>query len=173
MPGDWKATVDDTIGSFSYDPEDKYTSNCAIADVFYVDSDYTKINGVNRLTSLEFRVTYEDNEAGSDFDMDALFTYKIKADDKDPNLVDVSITGFYHDTFAGQIGGYSIFGTAGVITPNYSNCKSSNTCSIANEGGIGYIVDNRSYYLDMMKVIKNIPFIILNLKILIISEKKF
>ena len=158
MPDDWKATkatVDETIGSFSYDPEDKYTSNCAIADVFYVDSDYTEINGVNRLTSLEFRVTYEDNEAGSDFDMDALFTYKIKADDKDPNLVDVSITGFYHDTYAGQIGGYSIFGTAGVITPNYSNCKSSNTCSIANEGGTGYIVDNRSYYLDMMKVNQN------------------
>lgn len=141
----------DIVGGYAFDKGDGYSSNCAIADVFYVNSSFTEIDGVNRLTSLEFRVTYEDNEAGSDFDMDALFTYKIQADSSNPDLIDVSITGFYHDTYAAQLGGYSIFGTSGVITPNYSNCSSTDgTCEISSSG---YVVDaKKSYYLDVMKV---------------------
>ena len=146
----WSATIDG-IGTYSYDPEDQYTSNCAVADVFYVNSSYSTTDEGEKLTSLEFRVTYEDNEAGSDFDMDALFTYKVWADEQNKNLVNVSITGFYHDTYAGQIGGYSIFGTKGVITPNYSNCNSS-SCSISSTG---YVVNNKNFYLDMMKVDQN------------------
>ena len=138
----------DGLGDYTYDTETAYTSNCAVADVFYVNSSHSKINGTNRLTSLEFRVTYEDNEAGSDFDMDALFTYKLWADETDENLINVSITGFYHDTYAGQIGGYSIFGTKGVITPNYEKCTAKK-CSINDTG---FAVDNRNFYLDMMKV---------------------
>ena len=145
------------LGSFTYDTENlqkgsAYTSNCAVADVFYVNSSHSKVKGgTDRLTSLEFRVTYEDNEAGSDFDMDALFTYKLWADETDENLINVSITGFYHDTYAGQIGGYSIFGTKGVITPNYEKCTSKK-CST---GDTQYIVDGRNFYLDMMKVDQN------------------
>lgn len=143
-------TISD-LGKLSYDVEKAYTSNCAVADVFYVNSSHSKINGADRLTSLEFRVTYEDNEAGSDFDMDALFTYKLWADETDENLINVSITGFYHDTYSGQIGGYSIFGTEGVITPDYKKCSAAK-CSINDTG---FTVDNRNFYLDMMKVDQN------------------
>lgn len=141
----------DNIGNYTYDPEDSYTSNCAVADVFYVNSSYSKVGNDERLTSLEFRVTYEDNEAGSDFDMDALFTYKLWADESDENLINVSVTGFYHDTYSGQIGGYSIFGTNGVITPNYDKCRAKQ-CSINQTG---YVVDGRNFFLDMMKVDQN------------------
>ena len=51
----------DGLGDYTYDTETAYTSNCAVADVFYVNSSHSKINGTDRLTSLEFRVTYEDN----------------------------------------------------------------------------------------------------------------
>lgn len=134
--------------SYGYDTEDAYTSNCAVADVFFVNSKTETVLNEQRLTGIEFRVTYEDNEAGSDFDMDAIFTYKVEADDDDPNLMNVSITGYYSDTYAAQLGAYSIFGTAGVITPNYNNCTSG-TCSTSTTG---YIVDDRTFYIDVMKV---------------------
>ena len=81
--------------------------------------------------------------------MDALFTYKVWADEQNKNLVNVSITGFYHDTYAGQIGGYSIFGTKGVITPNYSNCNSS-SCSISSTG---YVVNNKDLILIILLLV--------------------
>lgn len=145
------------IGSFNFDKEEGYTSNCAVADVFFVNSQSAFINGEERLTGVEIRVTYEDNEAGSDFDQDALFTYKIESDANNKDLIDVSITGFYSDTYAGQLGAYNIFGVEGTITPNYSNCNDS-YCTIKSLGTTDedrYKIDTRSYYIDVMKVEQN------------------
>ena len=138
---------------YSYDTEDGYTSNCSIADVFLINSTTTGVGNEQRLTEVEFRVTYEDTESGSDFDMDAIFTYKIKADEDDENLIDVSITGFYSDTYAGESGGYNIFGTAGVITPDYTKCTDKTKACDASS--LGYVVDHRTHYIDIMKVDQN------------------
>ena len=149
-----KLNMADGIGAFSYDGESgHYTNSCGIMDVFYINSKYDTIDGQNRMVEVEFRVTYEDNESGSDLDMDASFAYKIEADKNNPNILTVTVTGFYHDTYAGQIGGYNIFGTAGSIEPYEGDCANPGDwiCGIKT-----YKVNaKKTLYLDVMKVDQN------------------
>ncbi len=88
-----------------------YTTSCGIGDVFFVDSQY---DDEGNLAGVEFRVTYEDNDGGSDFDMDVAASYKITRDPDDPNVLDVEINGYYSDGYAPMILGYVIIGTQGV-----------------------------------------------------------
>ncbi len=114
----------------------KYTTSCGIGDVFYVDSEY---NSKGNLSGIEFRVTYEDNDGGSDFDMDVAASYKVYQDTSDPNVLNVEISGYYSDGYAPMIIGYVIIGTEGVYEYNHN-------------GVTGWTLNkNKTVYFDIMK----------------------
>lgn len=93
------------------DDGNSYTTTCGIGDVFYMSSEY---NDEGKLSGIEFRVTYEDNDGGSDFDMDVAGSYKISQNAADDNVLDVEIKGYYSDGYAPMTLGYVIVGTNGI-----------------------------------------------------------
>ncbi len=139
-----------------YDAGENYTAACSVGDIFYVGSTY---NSDGNLSGVEFRTTYEDNEAGSDFDMDVGISYKIEADSSNKDLINVTTTGYYSDSYASQIAGFVIVGTEGIYSLPFNGKQ-----SLVNSYNSSYSVpdsallsnsnfkqNNRTYYFDISK----------------------
>ncbi len=120
------------------DDGSSYTTTCGIGDVFYVGSQY---NSKGHLSGIEFRVTYEDNDGGSDFDMDVAGSYKVYPDPNDGNVLNVELTGYYSDGYAPMIMGYVIIGTEGVYEYNHNS----------SDGVYWNLNRNKTVYFDIMK----------------------
>lgn len=133
-----------------WDNGSKYTTSCGIVDVFYVNSKYKTIGGEKRLTGIEFRVTYEDNEGGSDYDMDVATSYKIEADEYDPNIIHVETNAYYSDSFTAMEMGFVIVGTNGVLVPDPN--KYENGFRQLERKDSFYKVEDRMVYFDVAKV---------------------
>ncbi len=129
----------DTAGHNAfYDAGKGYTTSCGIGDVFLVDAQH---DAQGKLTGVEFRVTYEDNDGGSDFDMDVAASYRITQNAQNSELLDVEISGYYSDGYAGMVVGYVIVGADGVW--EYNHAKGS------------YAKTNRSVFFDIVKSHQN------------------
>ena len=142
--------------STRYDDGARYTGACSVGDVFYVNSTYDPVT--KKLSGVEFRTTYEDNEAGSDFDMDTGTSYLVESDPKSDDRIIVTTKGYYSDSYAGQLVGFVIVGTEGVYSLDFatknkliSDAENKYTISEADLRGVNFIQNKRTFHYDISK----------------------
>ncbi|MGN1357027.1 MAG: pilus assembly protein [Succinivibrionaceae bacterium] len=144
-----------SILSTNYDKGEDYTASCSVGDVFYVGSTY---NSSGKLSGVEFRTSYEDNEAGSDFDMDTGTSYLVEADPNNPDQILVTTKGYYSDGYAGQLVGFVLVGSEGIYSLDFDKKQSlvdtlggSYFLPVNNLLNAQFHQDKRTYYFDISK----------------------